>query len=434
MQALFGSVATSKKSPNKNINKSSPRGEKPGPPSQIFILDTRKSQNTAIVLKSLTISRKEIINALIDGHGLTTDTLEKLTKIAPTKEEESEILAFDGEPTRLADAESFLYHLLKAVPSSFTRFNAMLFRSNYDSEILLLKETFQTLELACKELRIRGLFLKLLEAVLKAGNRMNAGTSRGNAQAFNLNALRKLSDVKSVDGKTTLLHFVVEEVVRSEGKRCMINRNHSLSRSSSRSSNNGSQDSISVSKDEKEKEYIKLGLPVVGGISAEFVNVKKAAALDYDAFTKSCLALTDRIGEIRQLVAQCGSNGGGFVREIKGFLDEAEKETKVLREEHTRVTELAKRTTEYYQTGATKDKGANLLQLFVVIKDFLGMVDVVCVNVARNLQKKKTSTTTGETSSSKLPTSRNSVKFPLLPANFMSNKSKSSSSDSDGEF
>ncbi|XWS60661.1 hypothetical protein CRYUN_Cryun07bG0055100 [Craigia yunnanensis] len=104
---------------------------------------------------------------------------------------------------RLADAESFLYYVLKAVPSAFIRIDAMLFRCNYDSEILNLKESIKTLELACKDLRSRRLFLELLEAILKAGNRMNAGTARGNALCFNLSALQKLSDVKSTDGKTT---------------------------------------------------------------------------------------------------------------------------------------------------------------------------------------------------------------------------------------
>lgn len=59
--------------------------------------------------------------------------------------------------------------------------------------------------------------MKLLEAVLKTGNRMNVGTIRGGAEAFKLDALLKLADVKGTDGKTTLLHFVVQEMVRSEG-------------------------------------------------------------------------------------------------------------------------------------------------------------------------------------------------------------------------
>ncbi|KAK2994381.1 hypothetical protein RJ640_029496 [Escallonia rubra] len=436
MEALFGSVATTRKSPRES-NSTSPIGEKSGPPSQIFILDTRKSQNTAIVLRSLAVTRKEIIGALIEGQGLNADTLEKLTKVAPTKEEESEILAFDGDSTKLADAESFLFHLLKAVPSAFTRFDAMLFRSNYDAEILHLKDSLQTIELGCDELRTRGLFLKLLEAILKAGNRMNAGTSRGNAQAFNLTSLRKLSDVKSTDGKTTLLHFVVEEVVRAEGKRNVISRNRSLGRSSSsRSSNSGNFTSdTNTSKDEREKEYIRLGLPVVGGISSEFSNVKKAASLDYDALNKSCSGLAERIREIRQHVETNGG-GGGFVRHIKGFLDAAEEEIRVVREEQTRVMGLVKRTTEYYHAGASKDNGEHPLQLFVIVKDFLGMVDQVCVEIAKDLQKRRTASAGGGSSlpSSSNPPAPRSVKFPLLSANFMSEKSqKSNSSDSDDD-
>ena len=46
---------------------------------------------------------------------------------------------------------------------------------------------------------------------------MNVGTIRGGASAFRLDALLKLSDIRGVDGKTTLLHFVVQEMVRSQG-------------------------------------------------------------------------------------------------------------------------------------------------------------------------------------------------------------------------
>ncbi|KAJ0094617.1 hypothetical protein Patl1_15057 [Pistacia atlantica] len=49
---------------------------------------------------------------------------------------------------------------------------------------------------ACEELRNSRMFLKLLEAVLKTGNRMNVGTTRGDAHAFKLDTLLKLVDVK----------------------------------------------------------------------------------------------------------------------------------------------------------------------------------------------------------------------------------------------
>ncbi|XP_011006899.1 PREDICTED: formin-like protein 4 [Populus euphratica] len=435
MEALFGFVATNRKSPKSDGNSSNSNNLISSSSAQIVILDARKSQNMAIVLKSLAISRSELLDSLTSGQGLSVDTLEKLMRIAPTKEEESQILEFGGDATRLADAESFLYHLLKAIPTAFSRINAMLFRSNYDAEILHFKESLQILESGCKELRNRGLFIKLLEAILKAGNRMNAGTSRGNAQAFKLTSLGKLSDVKSMDGKTTLLNFVVEEVVRAEGKRCVLNRNRSLSRNSSQRSNSSVISEDSASKGEREKEYMMMGLPAVGGLSIEFSNVKKAAQIDYDTFAATCSSLAARAREVRAFMSQCAAANGeeGFVREMKSFLEAAEEELKGLTKEQTRVMDLVKKTTEYYHAGASKDQEAHALQLFSIIKDFLCMVDQVCIEITRNLQRRKTSS--GSVASSpKSPASRMPVRFPNLPQHFMKEKSMNCSSESDSDF
>lgn len=407
------------------------------PTAQLFILEPRKSQNTAIVLRSLAISRKEIIAALLDGQGLSIDILEKLAKMSPSQEEVNKILQFNGNPARLGDAESFLFSILKAVPSAFTRVNAMLFRSNYDSEILHLKESLQALEMGCKELRTRGLFLKLLEAILKAGNKMNAGTSRGNAQGFNLSALRKLSDVKSTDGKTTLLHFVVEQVIRSEGRRSELNGNHSLGRTYSQSTKTGDSNSESSTPKERDNEYLKQGLPALEGLSNEFTNVKKAARIEHDTFINICSSLASRVAEIRQLVSRCASSErGGFLKEMKGFLEECEEELELVREEQKRTMELVKRTTEYYQAGGSKGKWGHPLQLFVIVKEFLDMVDRVCADISRNLRKKNG--TTSVASSPPLSPPRTSpVKFGNLPKQFMSDiraAAYSSESESDDSF
>uniref|UniRef100_A0A7N0UK80 Formin-like protein n=1 Tax=Kalanchoe fedtschenkoi TaxID=63787 RepID=A0A7N0UK80_KALFE len=416
MEALFGYVATNRKSPQRNPNQASSAAAA----AQLFILDSRKSQNIAIVLKSLAVSQQELIDGLAEGRGLSVETLEKLARIAPTKEEEALILGYNGDPSKLAFAESFLFQILRPVPTAFARVSAMLFRMSYDGEMAHLKEMVKTVEMGCEELRRRGLFLKLLEAVLKAGNRMNAGTSRGNAQAFSLTALRKLSDVKSTDGKTTLLHFVVEEVVRSEGKRCALNRDRSLSRSESNESKGAKED--------PEKDYIMLGLPIVGGLSAEFSNVKKAATIDYDQFSKACGVLEARVTELRHVVSECAARDGdgGFVREMRGFVTSAEQEIRFVKDEQKRVMELVRKTTEYYQTGALKDKEANHLQLFVIINDFLGMVDRVCIEIAQNAQRRKASA--GE-AAAKNAAGLRTVKFPNLPEHFMSEKSMSNSSD-----
>ncbi|CAD5316802.1 Formin-like protein 8 [Arabidopsis thaliana] len=416
MEALFGYVAVGKKSPE--------QGDEKNPKStQIFILDPRKSQNTAIVLKSLGMTREELVESLIEGNDFVPDTLERLARIAPTKEEQSAILEFDGDTAKLADAETFLFHLLKSVPTAFTRLNAFLFRANYYPEMAHHSKCLQTLDLACKELRSRGLFVKLLEAILKAGNRMNAGTARGNAQAFNLTALLKLSDVKSVDGKTSLLNFVVEEVVRSEGKRCVMNRrSHSLTRS-------GSSNTPQVmSKEEQEKEYLKLGLPVVGGLSSEFSNVKKAACVDYDTVVATCSALAVRAKDAKTVIGECeDEEGGRFVKKMMTFLDSVEEEVKIAKGEERKVMELVKRTTDYYQAGAVT-KGKNPLHLFVIVKDFLAMVDKVCLDIMRNMQRRKVGSPISPSSQ------RNAVKFPVLPPNFMSDRTWSDSGGSDSDM
>ncbi|GAB4839899.1 hypothetical protein Ancab_020608 [Ancistrocladus abbreviatus] len=430
MEALFGYVATNRKSPKEGNSVGKNEGGS-NHSAMVFILEARRSQNIAIVLRSLGIPRETIVDALLEGKSLSSDTLEKLSRVSPTKEEEFEILAYDGDPAELAAAESFLYHLLKAVPSAFTRVNAMLFKLNYYYEIPHLKNSLQTLESACNELRSRGVFLKLLEAILKAGNRLNAGTSRGDAKAFNLTTLLKLSDYKSSDRNTTLLHFVVHEVVRNEGRRCVMTRNNSWSLSSNTNSSTKAEDS--TSKEEREREFIKLGLPVVGGLSAQFSDVKVAASIDKDSLTSSITSLTAKVDEFRQLVVQCGTNGGGgFFKVMKDFLKAADEELRTLNEEQTRVMDFVKRTNQYYHSGDSKDKQP--LHIFAIVKDFLGMVDQACTDIARSLlqRKPRTADAVGSSSSLQQDALRTRVTFPRLPEHFLSDKS--SSSDSEDEF
>ncbi|KAI3997631.1 hypothetical protein MKX01_011048 [Papaver californicum] len=393
--------------------------------------------------KTLQLSPTQILrlDALQEGRGLDSDTLEKLAKFSPTEEEETTLVEFDGNITKLADAESFLYHIFKVVRYPFVRLDAMLFRLSYEPEILQLKNSLKILESGCNEMQTRGLFLKLLEAILKAGNRMNAGTARGNAKAFNLTALRKLSDVKSSDGKTTLLHFVVEEVVRFEGKHCVLNKNNNFSRSNSRGGTSsgafsgGLNSDPSLSKEDREKEYMTLGLPIVGGLSTEFANVKRASTIDYEGFGNICTTLTKRVAETRKFMAKIDVERSGFVKEMKSFLDSSEEELKAMKTEQERIMNLVKRTTQYYQAG-TKDKD-NPLHLFVIVHDFIRMVDQVCIDISRIVQKKKPDDSVAaadagsSTSVPASPPNNAPIKFPYLPVNFLSDKFKSSSSGGD---
>lgn len=52
--------------------------------------------------------------------------------------------------------------------------------------------------------------------VLAVGNHLNGGSCHGSASGFKLDTLLKLMDVKGRNKRTTLLHFVVAELLKSD--------------------------------------------------------------------------------------------------------------------------------------------------------------------------------------------------------------------------
>ncbi|TQD95780.1 hypothetical protein C1H46_018619 [Malus baccata] len=249
---------------------------------------------------------------------------------------------------------------------------------------------------ACKELRSSRLFLKLLEAVLKTGNRMNDGTFRGRAQAFKLDTLLKLSDVKGIDGKTTLLHFVVQEIIRSEGVRAARTAKESRSFSSVKT-----DDLLEDTSNETEEQehYRSLGLEKVSGLSNELENVRKASVLDAESLTGTVAKLGHSLIKTRDFLNTDMKDSGEdseFHETLKSFVQNAEVDITGLLEEEKRIMALVKSTGDYFHGNAGKDEG---LRLFIIVRDFLIMLDKVCREV-RLAPKKSTKVQKKETPSS----------------------------------
>nr|POF10237.1 formin-like protein 11 [Quercus suber] len=203
-----------------------------------------------------------------EGKGLGLQQLEALVKMVPTKEEEAKLSSYEGDINELESVEKFFKEILE-IPFAFLRVEAMLYRETFEDEVVQFKKSFSMLEEACKELRSSRLFLKLLEAVLKTGNRMNVGTSRGGARAFKLDTLLKLAHVKGTDGKTTLLHFVVQEILLSEGIRA--------------------SDSI-MGVEQSEEDYKRMGLDRVSGLSASYCPTIRELLSIFSLSSKSILS------------------------------------------------------------------------------------------------------------------------------------------------
>ncbi|KAL3653225.1 hypothetical protein CASFOL_002906 [Castilleja foliolosa] len=332
----------------------------PAQDSGIKVLDPKKAQNIAIMLRALNVTVEEVCEGLLEGNteSLGIELLESLLKMAPTKEEERKLKEYeDISPTKLGAAERFLKAVLD-IPYAFKRIDAMLYVSNFEYEADYLKKSFATLEAACEELRTSRMFFKLLEAVLKTGNRMNVGTNRGDAHAFKLDTLLKLMDVKGADGKTTLLHFVVQEIIRSEGARVTENNNSGIN---------------------DDSKCRKLGLQVVSSLSSELSNVKKAAAMDAEVLGSDVSKLSKGIGNIGE-VARLNESSCRFSESMNSFAKKADEEIIRIQAQESVALSLVKEITEYFHGNSAREE-AHPFRIFMVVRDFLTVLDRVCKEV-----------------------------------------------------
>ncbi|KAL1220624.1 Formin-like protein 5 [Cardamine amara subsp. amara] len=372
METLFGYNDGNK---NKTGQKSD--SARDSPVQYIQIIDARKAQNLSILLRALNVTTEEVVDAIKEGNELPVELLQTLLKMAPTSEEELKLRLYSGDLHLLGPAERFL-KILVDIPFAFKRIESLLFMISLQEEVSGLKESLATLEVACKKLRNSRLFLKLLEAVLKTGNRMNVGTFRGDAQAFKLDTLLKLSDVKGTDGKTTLLHFVVLEIIRSEGVRALR-----LQKSSRSFSSVKTDDTIADSSPKSVERYRSTGLEVVTGLTTELEDVKRAAVIDGDGLATTLTNISGSLTNAREFLKTMDEESD-FERALAGFIEQADADIKWLKEEEERIMALVKSSADYFHGKSAKNEG---LRLFAIVRDFLIMLEKVCREVKETTAK-----------------------------------------------
>lgn len=84
----------------------------------------------------------------------------------------------------------------------------MLFKLKFKETLQEIKKDLVSYTMACEEVRHSEKFALIIKLVLSIGNFMNAGSHNARAIGFEISFLPKLVSTKTIDNKSTLLHFI----------------------------------------------------------------------------------------------------------------------------------------------------------------------------------------------------------------------------------
>lgn len=162
----------------------------------------------------------------MDDCRLNRDQVELLLANAPPAEELAALRSAAAEteheteePLDWDDAEAFILKL-SVVPSFTLRLQTWAFENSFDERFDIFQQAVSDVRSACSALRDSPHIQRLLALALSVGNYMNAGTARGRADGFTIEALAQMRTVKaSTPGldKTvfTLVDYIVQQLERS---------------------------------------------------------------------------------------------------------------------------------------------------------------------------------------------------------------------------
>ena len=188
----------------------------PKKPQLVSLIDSKRSLNISIQLAGIRIPFKTIKDALInmDDTTLKLETLEIMSETLPTMEEIGMLKSYKGNKAELATVEQYFLQVMQ-IPRLQQRVKSLIFKGTAMANVKKVNGEYEMVLKAAGDLKNCKHFVTVLEGILAVGNHLNGGTYRGQAVGFRLESLLKLTDVKAVDRKTSLLHFVVKELQKT---------------------------------------------------------------------------------------------------------------------------------------------------------------------------------------------------------------------------
>ncbi|XP_064108611.1 uncharacterized protein LOC135216988 isoform X4 [Macrobrachium nipponense] len=181
------------------------------------VLDSKRSQNVGIFIKSQHLDIADVENAVynFDTSVLDEEVLQQVYEVRGSEAEINMIKAqLEAAPDIPLDKpEQFLLDLSR-INEFAERSACFMFQATFAEELDIIHGRVDMMRTTMKLLVNSEQLKKIFGLVLALGNYMNGGNrTRGQADGFGLEILPKLKDVKSKDSGFTLLHFVVDKYI-----------------------------------------------------------------------------------------------------------------------------------------------------------------------------------------------------------------------------
>ncbi len=200
-----------------------------------LIVDVRRANNVGIGLARFNKrfdSISDLLNSIkTDKEAFSFDDYCALAAILPTDDEAAALRLIkpaDGLLERMGRAELFMYEVsIKHANLPFL-LKVRQFQCSAPLDIAALEEKFNLITEALKMIKDSAALKLILKAALELGNlanyeygRLKASFSSG-VQAFTLDSLCHLHEVKSVDGSSNLLLFLVQSLLPAHPEICVV--------------------------------------------------------------------------------------------------------------------------------------------------------------------------------------------------------------------
>jgi len=179
-------------------------------PKEVTLLDGKVLQNVGIALAKYRMPAAQIRTAILemDEVKLDLEKLNSLYSLAPTAEELTTVKEYDGDKALLGKVERFFLQI-SDIPRYTDRLQCFIFKLKFDTQQEELSASLKLVQSSTRQVRDSKPLRQIMETVLKVGNYLNGGTSRGGSYGYRLDSLTKLANIKSIDNKQTLMNYVV---------------------------------------------------------------------------------------------------------------------------------------------------------------------------------------------------------------------------------